>query len=751
MRKERRALEVFFMIDLMKQNLIVLLFLLHLCWASILQIPWTESVDSEVDDYVVKSQFWEINGFIQLLNEEDYFNIHRRIAHQIDSVLYCYLNNHDLIDLPTDKYDQTRLFTGVYDYLLLTRLYYMTSDEESRLLYQFPEGKFSNLLIFSLENEIQSWKLMLTRLNDLKEFSFPRDEVRSCLECIQAYGTVASRVLTVLEDILKKQNIICSVWSSSHNGDDLSNEGPDKAKEREFHTLLSDQLQTEINSLSWDLKQEGSSLATTTNKFIQGFLSHYRQSSLDPYLFSFHFCINQQPYITIYEELLNREETISIVHKCTSLPVNKKSQILDIVQYFRYRGNMPDRIELNSYEWCMRKLSVLSELPSLKIKNDAAGSDIVERFFSCPIVDRLSPSRCIPTIHLQHHYHQSIIQALSASPEALIQGIPVKSKTSRPSSELTGKVLIAGGLTSGAELNTYLVAKFKWLEIEHIDYKDYLIKLMKSYFQFEPFGSETYILKNEIDIQTSTKGESVVSTRYYLDSQNSTKLSRSRIIQADFYEYLFWKNQQLNENESFLKEYLRRLEGKANNETMYLKSIRELRNNQKISDEGKSFSDLFYDSIIIDHLDVNNLFNAENQDSNPIITDMLRLARTLLRPFTGLLILHVKKDEALEDRLAGIIDVFGRSQIILFDVSRSDLVVAAARDRFESISFYGDDGAIMLDELPEYRFHELYRKQPHPCNAGLESIQRGKQLGKRLKLEGYHQLFTSYALNCIDA
>lgn len=742
------------MIDLMKQNLIVLLFLLHLCWASILQIPWMESVDSEVDDYVVKSQFWEINGFIQLVNEEDYFNIHRRIAHQIDSVLYCYLNNHDLIDLPTDKYDQTRLFTGVSDYLLLTRLYYMASDEESRLLYQFPEGKFSNVLIFSLENEIQTWKLVLTRLNDLKEFSFPRDEVRSCLECIQAYEIIASRVLTVLEDILKKQNSVCSISSASHNGDDLSNEGPDKARERVFHTLLSDKLQIEINSLNWDPKQDGPTFPTTTIKFVQGFLSHYRLSSLDPYLFSFHFCIHQQPYITIYEELLNREETISIVHKCTSLPVNKKSQILDIVQYFRYRGNMPDRIELNSYEWCMRKLTVLSDsLPSLKIKSDkdaSARNDIVERFFSCPIVDRLSPSRCIPTIHLQNHYHQSIIQALFASPEALIQGIPVKSKTSKPSSELTGKVLIAGGLTSGAELNTYLVTKFKWLEIEHIDYKDYLIKLMKSYFQFEPFGSETTILKNEIDIQTSTKGESVVSTRYYLDSQNSTKLSRSRIIQADFYEYLFWKNQQMHENESYLKEYLRRLEGKSDNETAYIKSIRELRNKQKISVEGKPFIDLFYDYIIIDHLDANNLFNKENQDSNPIITDMLRLSRTLLRPFTGLLVLHVKKDEALEERLAGIIDVFGQSQIVFFDVSRSDLVVAAARDRYESLSYYGDDGAV-LDEFPEYHFHELYRKQPHPCNSGLESIQRGKQLGKRLKLEGYHQLFTSYALNCIDA
>jgi hypothetical protein len=357
---------------------------------------------------------------------------------------------------------------------------------------------------------------------------------------------------------------------------------------------------------------------------------------------------------------------------------------------------------------------------------------------------------------------------------------------------ISGRGMVLG--LGGGEMNSYLISHFPNLAIDHVEAIPGVAEVAMEYFQFSDFICQAYevvasskpheLELNVKDVEFDLNRRNQFGNLSTITISSNTgeevalrKNCRSNLVISDAFDFIHLVSEQIQKNE-VLADYILSTSAVASdsyiaNKDYCLKPIPELLAKQfgQYSNVTKKKllggQDLFYDYILYDVYDEassqwdGQAFKGSSHTAAATskIYHRLKALKSILRPFTGIAVFHTHKDRNYKNMVDAINEVFGKNQVITFELVENDGIILAGRDRYEAYLPETDDAAgaeekddLMSDELYQhYRQHLRYRKVVHPCAQSTilsEKMDGLEDLAKYLHLEEQNYLPMQYAINC---
>jgi hypothetical protein len=287
--------------------------------------------------------------------------------------------------------------------------------------------------------------------------------------------------------------------------------------------------------------------------------------------------------------------------------------------------------------------------------------------------------------------------------------------------------------------------------------------LQYKYYHFEGFYDPTHVdharLRGLSSSSSSAAGDQALNeenmnrnmnSKSSSSEESSTKRSSSEIYE----EYFAHLSESYSEDDFFCRSKVRLLDAWEFVELAYRQILEEesLKKEEWLtqhhSDRSHDVNTIFtgvryYDYVIFDAYDEKSTFwdgltfvGESVPRSNQLISSMHKL-KHILRPFTGIAVIHLHKDKNFKMQYEKICEIFGSQQVVTFEVANNDAIVVAARDRFTSLTH---------DEF-QYECHTTFNRngervencvrvplkptqpllQKKPLNEGQDSIGGGEK------------------------
>jgi hypothetical protein len=286
-------------------------------------------------------------------------------------------------------------------------------------------------------------------------------------------------------------------------------------------------------------------------------------------------------------------------------------------------------------------------------------------------------------------YSTLMLRGMLFSPTVMQKGIEPKNR----SPEVSGRMLLMG--LGGAEFNSYLVARFPGLAIDHVEIYPSVVEVAMQFFDFERFVCGIYQLSKDSSEENSAVRYSLSEvTRNFLQKTKTSCFSNSNVILADAFDYvdyltsLITPQQQVKSAQKVLLPIPHQL--------LQLQGLENSLSSPPV--------DFYYDYITVDVYDSQaflwdgEAFSGASLRRDKLNHSFFQTLRTILRPINGIAILHLHKDGYYKELVRQIIQIFHKSQLIFLDLSENDSVLVAARDRY------------INPEQADNRY-----RIPHPC------------------------------------
>lgn len=618
------------------------------------EISWAEGMYPEVFEYVMKTRLYETNGFISLNEEDGYQSIHEYESFSINFSISCYFDSDNRLTVPKEGDEVSRQFQGLLDYAAILRLYFLTGVTIINHMDDFPTGAFPRDYIQSLDSEVQTWRLINDRMQELQEIAVTDDSER---QCTQIYENLAKKVLELLLSIASKGELVCNEIFKIRQEDLLKL--TENYKDVIFTLLLNDHYPNSFNtsSLSTEDRQEIDQQLILTLLF-----TIYIEKNLLPFLLSSEFCWEYEPKNILYIEdvIINLQEsdkynllssgiltnitnittTIQeeyevniITQKCKPFILENEEKVKDIRKSLLYQQKSLDFLHNDlinqTIEQCERALYLdytnHTNIEEIKNVSHLGGSMTFQPFYCKPVIrttnhnnltnntTQASPTDCVVSVGLSTEYTRISSSVIVFSPSPIYLK-PPRESLMKP----TGRMLLVG--LGGGAMNKFFMTHFPSFEYDQIELRESIVKIALQYYQFDSFVCNIYQLQKKENLllaeinamtntgdfssSTSTAASFAMLNKLSLlngtDHINDMKECHSNVIISDIVDYLVYLNTLITTSK-YLEYYLTIIK-QTETEKEYLELIMNHRDNKGVISQMFSYPFATNDETVMDKM-----------------------------------------------------------------------------------------------------------------------------------------------------